>query len=135
MNVEDLAIRFSEKLSHDGYSFDCQLIPGEQEVLQVCLDEYDEIPVYITFSETQILCIIYLWAEDEIKEEMREELHTTLLDMNLLMPLSSFSRIGQRYIVFGALSINSSFEEVAHEISTLTENAIEAISSMEEYLI
>ena len=57
-----------------------------------------------------------------------------MLDMNVPMPLSSFAKIENKYVVFGAMSLNSSIEDVALEIATLSENAIDAISTMNDYL-
>ena len=55
--------------------------------------------------------------------------------MNIPMPLSSFSKIGDKYVIFGALSINSSFHDIEHELGVLSNNAMEIIDDMGEYLI
>lgn len=120
--------------SREGFDFEHQIIPGEEEVLQIILVGREEIPVYLTQTDTQILCISYLWSENEIKPESKNELIEMMLDMNIPMPLSSFSRIGDQYAVFGALSTNSSIEDIAHEIVTLSDNSLEAIDVMSEFL-
>lgn len=120
--------------SREGFDFEHQIIPGEEEVLQISLVGREEIPVYLTLTDTQILCISYLWGENEIKPESKNELIEMMLDMNIPMPLSSFSRIGDQYAVFGALSTNSSIEDIAHEIVTLSDNSLEAIDVMSEFL-
>ena len=61
-------------------------------------------------------------------------MHESMLEMNIPMPLSSFSKIGDKYVVFGALSINSSFADVEHELAVLSNNAIEVIDDMSDYL-
>ncbi len=134
MNTQDIAIRFSELNSYQGFSFDCQLIPGDTDVLQIVVSDYEEIPVYISITETQILCISYLWSEDEVVQEKRGEMMELMLEINIPMPLSAFSKIGDKYVIFGALMADSSFEEVVHEIITLAENSVEAISAMTDYL-
>ena len=134
MNVQYLAIRFSELTSLDGFTFDVQLIPGEMEILQVVAGEFSELPVYVSVTDSQLLCICYLWSEEEIKQDKRTEMLETMLEMNIPMPLSAFSKIGEQYAVFGAMSINSSFEDVVHEVVVLTENAIEALTAMEDFL-
>ena len=120
--------------TRDGYDFDHQIIPGEEEVLQISLRGREEIPVYLTLTDTQILCISYLWDESEIIEETKSEMMEMMLDMNIPMPLSSFSRIGSKYSVFGALSLNSTTEDIAHEIVTLSDNALDAIELMSDFL-
>ena len=88
----------------------------------------------MSVTDTQILCITYLFTEDEVKADSRTQLLEEMLELNIPMPLSSFSRIGDRYVIFGALSINSSIEDIGYEIITLTENAVEAITALEDYL-
>jgi len=134
MNTQDLAIRFSEINSYQGYDFDTQLIPGDSDVLQIVVTDYEEIPVYISITETQILCISYLWSEDEVVQDTRAEMLELMLEINIPMPLSAFSKIGEQYVIFGALMANSSFEDIVHEVITLAENSVEAISAIKEFL-
>jgi uncharacterized protein YjfI (DUF2170 family) len=118
----------------EGYKFDCQFIPGEVEVLQVVIEGFEEIPVYISATDTQILCISYLWSEDEVVAETRSEMLEAMLDMNIPMPLSAFSRIQDRYVIFGALSIHSNIDDIVHEVTTLGENSVEVLSMMTDFL-
>jgi uncharacterized protein YjfI (DUF2170 family) len=55
--------------------------------------------------------------------------------MNIPMPLSSFSKIGDKYVIFGALSIGSTFDDIEHELAVLNNNAIEVIDDMSDYLV
>ena len=98
------------------------------------IEGFEEIPIYISTTDAQILCIAYLWSESEVNPNTKSEMLEVMLDMNIPMPLSSFSRIQDRYVVFGALSIHSRAEEVTHEVVTLGENAVEAIGMMAEFL-
>ena len=133
MNLQDLSLHFSS-LNIEGYKFDCQFIPGEVEVLQVVIEGFEEIPVYISATDTQILCISYLWSEDEVVPETRSEMLEAMLDMNIPMPLSAFSRIQDRYVIFGALSIHSNIDDIVHEVTTLGENSVEVLSMMTDFL-
>ena len=135
MNTQDLALRFSEVGNYEGYTFECQPIPGEVEVLEITVGDYEELPSYLSASDTQILCITYLWTEAEVRPETRTEMMEEMLELNIPIPLSSFSKIGDRYVIFGSLGVNSTFEDICHEIITLSENAVEAITALEEYLI
>jgi len=134
MNTQDLAMRISDLTSFEGYQFDCQPIPGEVDVLQVTVGDYQEIPVFLSVTDTQVLCITYLFTEAEVKTSTRAKMMEEMLELNIPMPLSAFSKIGDRYVVFGALSTNSSIEDICHELITLTENAIEALGALEEFL-
>jgi len=135
MNMQDLAIRFTEITSYDGCTFDVQLIPGEVEVLQVVVGEFSELPVYVSVTDSQLLCIVYLWTEEEVNPDTRAEMLETMLEVNIPMPLSSFSKIGEHYAVFGAMSLNSSFDEIVHEVVVLAENAVDGITAMEGFLV
>ena len=97
--------------------------------------EFEELPSFVSVTDTQILCITYLFTEDEVKPESRTELLEEMLELNIPMPLSSFAKLGDRYVVFGALAVNSDIEDICHEIITLTENAVESIDALEEFLV
>jgi uncharacterized protein YjfI (DUF2170 family) len=127
-------MRISEMSTFDGYQFECQPIPGETEVLQITVGDFDELPTYVSVTDTQILCITYLFTDEEVKPESRSEMLEEMLELNIPIPLSSFAKIGDRFVIFGALSNSSSLEEVGHEIITLTENAVESITALEDYL-
>ncbi len=135
MNTRDLALRISDLSNFEGYEFDCQPIPGDTEVLQITLREFEELPSFVSVTDTQILCITYLFTEDEVKPESRTELLEEMLELNIPMPLSSFAKLGDRYVVFGALAVNSDIEDICHEMITLTENAVESIDALEEFLV
>lgn len=135
MTIQDIALRFSEQNSYEGATFDVQIIPGDVEVLQVVVGGLEEVPVYISITDSQILCIAYLWAENEVDQAKRGEMMETMLNMNIPMPLSSFAKIGDKYAVFGAMSSTSSFDDIAHEVIVLSENTVEALGALEEFLI
>ncbi len=123
-----------------GVDFDFQPLPGEQEVMQVIVDDREELPVFLTQSDTQLLCICYLFDEDEVKADSRCEMTDLMMAMNMPMPLSSFGKtdVGDdkhMYVVFGAMSLQSTAADVALEISTLSANAIDAIEALSDYLV
>ena len=134
MNIQDLALRLSDLNSFNGYEFECQPIPGEVEVLQVTVGDFDELPSYVSITDTQVLCITWLFAHDEVNEARRSDLMEKMLELNIPIPLSSFAKVDDRYVIFGALSINSSIEDICQELVTLSENAVEAITVLEEFL-
>ena len=111
-----------------------QPIPGSTPVVQVSIEGRDELPIFITSSDMQIICICYLWTEDEVKPERRTELLESLLDLNPSVPLSSFGRVDGRYVLTGALGRNASVEDVAREVAVLSDNAIDALDALSEFL-
>ena len=136
MNIHTIATHLN-KLAGDigtGFDFDCTPIDGEIDVLQVEIVGREEIPIFISISDTQILCIAYLWGEDEIKQAQKPNMMEAMLEMNIPMPLSSFAKVADKYVVFGALSINSSLDDIELEIVTLSDNSLEVINEMDSYL-
>ena len=133
MDLQELSIKLADH-QHEGMGFESFLITGEQDVLQVVVEGADELPIFITVTDEQMLCISYLFGKSELKPAVTEELNATLLQLNVPMPLSSFAVIDDKYSIFGALSVNSSFDDIAHEIVTLADNAIDALETLEEFL-
>lgn len=137
MNIHTIADHLNSLAdnSDTGMSFDCQPISGEVDVLQVTILGREELPIFVSVTDDQILCISYLWGVEEVKPNSIEAMHESMLEMNIPMPLSSFSKIGDKYVVFGALSINSNFNDIEHELAVLNNNALEVIDDMSEYLL
>ena len=103
--------------------------------LKVEVNGFEGFPIFITQTQSQIICIIYLWAEAEIKPESRLEMLEMMLDTSITIPLSSYARVDDRYVLFGSLSVQSDLEKVVEEIVTLNENAIDVVSAMEDFLL
>lgn len=136
MNIHKIATHLNQldDKTETGFNFNCTPINGEIDVLQVEVVGREEIPIFISISDSQILCIAYLWGEDEIKAGLKADMMEAMLEMNIPMPLSSFAKIEEKYVVFGALSVNSSLEDIELEIVTLSDNSLEVISEMDSYL-
>ncbi|MCJ8319076.1 MAG: YjfI family protein [Colwellia sp.] len=137
MNIHKIANHLNTLAddSETGMTFDCQPISGEVDVLQITILGREELPLFVSVTDDQILCITYLWGEDEVKPECISSMQVSMLEMNIPMPLSSFSKIGDKYVVFGALSISSTFDDIEHELTVLNNNALEVIDDMSEYLL
>ena len=135
MNINDFAIQLASHRTSEGHAFECEAIPGEVDVLHIELNDEEAFPVFMTQTRQQILCIVYLWTEAEVKPESRLELLESMLDASIAMPLSSFARVGDRFVLFGALSVHSDLATVVEEIITLNENATEVLGAMAEHLI
>lgn len=136
MNIHTIATHLNKlaDTTETGFNFDCTPIDGEIDVLQVEIVGREEIPIFVSISDNQILCISYLWGENEIKTELRANMMEAMLEMNIPMPLSSFAKVEDKYVVFGALSINSSLSDIELELATLSDNSLEVISEMDSYL-
>lgn len=118
----------------EGHTFNCLPIKGSQQVLQVLVSEFDEVPIYMTITDTQILCIAYLCRAQEIRADKQAELHRSMLEMNVPMPLSAFAIVEGYYVVFGALTPSSSSQDICRELIMLAANAYDALEALEEFL-
>lgn len=117
-----------------GVAVDLQPIPGDVPVVQVSIDGRQELPIFVTRSDSQVLCLCYLWSDDEVLPERRTELLQTLLDLNPSVPLSSFGRVGERYVLLGALAADARVEDIAHDVAVLSDNALDALGALQDFL-
>jgi uncharacterized protein YjfI (DUF2170 family) len=119
-----------------GFPFQVEAIStaDDVEVLKVSVEDREELPIFISTSPEQILCIVYLFKQQEVQQEKLAAMNEAMLASNISMPLSSFAYIEDQYVVYGALSVKSSLEDVLHEIEVLSSNAIEAIEALKDYL-
>jgi len=128
--IKDLAgVRMS-----DDTALSIELFDGENAVACIKLEDREEFPIYMTIDEGQILCITYLFGDEQVNQSKRAEMAQVMLMMNVSIPLSAFSKIGNQYIMFGALSPKSSINDVIHEIETLSDNVLDAIDAISQYL-
>lgn len=117
-----------------GLSVHLHPISGPVAVVQVSIGTREELPIFITCSDSQILCMCYLWTDAEVVPSRRTELLETLLDLNPSVPLSSFGRIADRYVLFGALARDARSEDIAQDIAALSDNALDALDALSEFL-
>lgn len=135
INIKNLANELVKKGSDEiGYSFEVNPMLDNFEVLQIVVEDREELPIFLSVSEEQVMCISYLFKEDEIKEEFLNEINKAMLTANITMPLSSFARIDEQYVIYGSLSTKSSIDDIVNEIETLNLNALEALKAMSDYL-
>ena len=103
-------------------------------VMRVVIEGQEELPVFVTASPSQVLCICYLWTEAEIKPERRAEMMEAMMDLNIAIPLSNFGRIGTHYVIFGSLAHDAHVESIATDVAMVADNALEALEVFTEFL-
>jgi uncharacterized protein len=118
----------------NGMEYEFNPIPGDVEVVQVTFKDREEFPIYLTQSDSQMICICYLWKDQEVIPDKRQQMLESMLEVNVPMPLSSFGRIGEWYAIFGALDQNSSADSIVKELTVLSDNALDAVNAMSEFL-
>lgn len=130
----EATLGMSDSGTMHGLAYEFSPIPGEVEVVQVTFKDREEFPIYLTQSDNQMICICYLWREQEVIAEKRTQMLEGMLDMNIPMPLSSFGRVDEWYAIFGALDLDSSASNITKELTVLSDNALDAIDAMSGYL-
>ena len=134
-NLEQLIKDLNASKLADGTSLSVEMFDGDHAVACIQVEDREEFPIYMTLDEGQILCITYLFGDDQVDPSKRANMSEDMLLMNVSIPLSAFSKIGHQYIMFGALSPRASIDELLHEIELLSDNVLEAIEALSDYLI
>jgi len=136
VNPHMLADTLEQKGQQEGnLTFSINRLSGENNVLQIIIENREDLPVFLSISEEQILCIAYLFGIKEVKQEYIHEMNQAMLTANINIPLSSFAIVGSQYVLYGSLSVNSSINEIVYEVETLSNNTLESIEAMRDYLI
>lgn len=137
MLLKDLAIQLNGMVQ-EGFSLDVLPLAdsGGQEitVLQITVEGFDELPIFLSATDEQLLCVTNLFEAEEVLPEMVNELNAMLLRLSVNVPLSSFGMIDNTYILFGAMPVSTPVEHVAHELVVQAENALECLEALEEFL-
>ncbi len=132
-DLQELSNRIAG-FEYKGHQFNCLTIEGEYNVLRVEVSDLEEMPIFLTITETQILCISYLFNMEEIHQNKTVELNQYLLELSVPMPLSAFAIVDDYYAIFGALSCGSTIESIADELVTLAANAVDSLQALEEFI-
>ena len=110
-------------------------IEYNEQSLIIKMNDYGDLSLGILFTSRQIIIETVICPVCSINQ--KNEFNIFLLRNQKLLPLSSvgFSRVQQDeyYVAFGALSLNSSLDDVVLEMTTLAENALDLSEITEEY--
>ncbi len=126
--LEDLAFELNKYISAEGTSFEALVHDGG--VMEVVCSNNDEFPINVALTETQILSVTPLFNKDAIKGNKLIELNEMFLQLSPAIPLSSMAKQGDNYILFGAMAVNTTFENFAHELEVQAGNTIEVLDAV-----
>lgn len=116
-------------------SVEVERIQGDVSVFKLTVAGREELPMFVTQAESQLLCICYLWTEADIRAEQRTAMLEAMLDLNVAIPLSSFGRIGDKYVLHGALACDAGVDDLSEDLLALSDNAVDALVAMADYLV
>ncbi|MNI85258.1 hypothetical protein D3C73_1422340 [compost metagenome] len=99
------------------------------------MNDYGDLLLSILFTSRQMIIETVICPVNNIQHQ--DAFNLFLLRNQKLLPLSSvgISRVRQDeyYVAFGALSLNSTLEDVVLEMTTLVDNALDLAEITEEY--
>ncbi len=117
----------------EGTRFDAVL--SENGIIEVVCSNVSEFQINIASTETQLLSVTPLFLKSEVKPGGEAELNELLLQLSPAVPLSSIGLQGNTYILFGAMPLGTSFENIVHELEVQAENTVEVLDAIEPLLV
>lgn len=116
---------------------DLELIEGVSPALHIVMNEYGDLPLFLTVSGEQIVVEAMLWPVSDVNDPAL--FNETVLRTHKYFPLSNISLNKMEgedcYHMFGALSSASSLQDVILEIEMLASNVIQATEAYSEFLM
>lgn len=101
----------------------------------IIMNDYGDLRFNVLFTSRQIIIETIICPLSTIQQQ--DLFNAFILRHQKLLPLSSvaISRLknDEYYVAFGALSLNSSLEDVVLEIATLAANALDLAELIEQY--
>ena len=134
MNLQEIADQLNTYESNAGATFTA-FMSEQGDTLEVVCSTNPDASMFVVVSDQQILAVTPLFTVNDIEESMRSKLNATLLKLSPLIPLSSIGLQEDNYILFGSMSTNTVFENIAHEIEVQAENLDEVLDAMEPYFV
>lgn len=95
----------------------------------------EAIPIVLCVEDDQITCFVHLFDADAVHPDKRADLADSMLELNPSLPLSSFGKTSDGYILFGAIAANADIPSIVHELVTLSDNTAIAIQHCQDALI
>ena len=112
-------------------------LQDSERAYQVVLPESGDLEVTLVAGEDQIYCSTPLVTAENVRD--RAAFNDACMRLNPINPLSNLGLSvidGQDvYVVFGELSGDSTQAQIIHEIRMLAVNAIDAIETLQPYLV
>ena len=127
-NLQELALSLNSATTTEGTTFDA--IIKDNDTIEVVCSNNEEFPIYIAMTEKQILTVTPLFKVDEVKEDKVDELNALLLQVSPAVPLSSTGLQSDNYILFGAMSVATTFENIVHELEVQAENTVDVLETV-----
>ncbi|PCH61855.1 MAG: hypothetical protein COC19_03955 [SAR86 cluster bacterium] len=134
MNLEDLTYQLNDYTDPSGADFVAQLAT-DQETLTVTCSINPDASIILLVSDEQIISVTPLLRKEDIQTADLAEFNQTVLRLSPVIPLSSIGlQDDGTYILFGAMSVNTSFENIAHELAIQADNASDVLAALDSFV-
>lgn len=131
--LQDIAHQVNLGPAPDGNTFSAVYNEQTQTVTIENSDSPDAV-VIVVATDTQILTITPLFEENSVREDLRPELNRGLLTISLPMALSSVGIQDNRYVLFGAMAIETTMTNLLHEIEVQIDNYNDVLEAVADYI-
>lgn len=91
--------------------------------------------IVIVMTGDQILSITPLFSVSSVIPELVAELNKVLLTISLPLSLSSLGIQDDIYVLFGSMAINTTIENLVHEIEVQATNYDDVMDSVDEFIV
>ncbi|AZS49945.1 DUF2170 family protein [Entomomonas moraniae] len=119
-----------------GGSATVELVEGTDPSLHIIMHDVGDLPIFLSVVGEQIIVESILWPVDSVRNP--QVFNEEILRAHKFFPLSTvgIERLAENdfYIMFGALSAESTLSNVTFEIEMLADNVIKATEAFESYL-
>ena len=132
MYLEDLAFKLNTIESPAGTRFTVEYI-ANTEILQVSCDNNPEAMIFIVKSDEQILSVTPLFKLSDVNAQRKTELFETLLRISPVIPLSSIGLQDDSCVLFGAMPVDSSLENIVHELECQADNYNDVLVALNDF--
>ncbi|MEN8179426.1 MAG: DUF2170 family protein [Pseudomonadota bacterium] len=132
--LNEVVAALNAATTKEGLEIRAEVIDAGEGIIKIEVEEREEFPIMLDIDEEQMTAIVNLWSQNEVKEGAEAEMMNVMLSMNVALPLSAFAKTGGIYQLFGAMSANTVMENIVEEINVLSDNTLEVVDALSDYL-
>ena len=132
--LNEVVAALNAATTKEGLAIRAEIIDAGEGIIKIEVEEREEFPIMLDVDEDQMTAIVNLWSQNEVKEGAEAEMMSVMLSMNVALPLSAFAKTGGIYQLFGAMSANTVMENIVEEINVLSDNTLEVVDALSDYL-
>ena len=117
-----------------GLSVQLQPIPGTVPVIQVSIEGREELPIFLTCSDSQILCMCYLWSDDEVLPDGAPSCSRPCSTSTRRCRCPRSAASASATCCSAPCSRDARVDDVAKDVAVLSDNALDALDALSEFL-